>query len=269
MTATPSDPHRRDPSVEGSAAPLGEGLSTPSADPRAHPTGDLYESEASHGETGTAQAARREAGRVGETAGDAMKDVTSTTKEQGERVVGDLRQQARRLIDASRNQTTEQAISQRDRAVDGLRSLSEELQTMTERSDQPGVASDLARQGADAARRASEYLAKREPGQLLDEVRGLARRRPGAFLLGAAVLGVVAGRLSRGMIDSHRSDGDSDAGTPGPLGSQSPEAEPFGTHAPGTPRTQPAGMQPPGSLPGSQSRGSESPGSQPYGPAGM
>ena len=68
------------------------------------------------------------------------------------------------------------------------------------------MASDVARQGADAAGRVADYLAKREPGQLLDEVRALARRRPGAFLVGAAALGVVAGRLSRGMIDVRRED---------------------------------------------------------------
>jgi hypothetical protein len=172
-------------------------------------------------------AARREAGRVGETAGDALKDVASTTKEQGERVIGDVRQQARRLTDETRSQMTEQATSQRDRAVDGLRSLSDELREMAERSDQPGMAADIARQGADAAQRASEYLAKREPGQLLDEVRRLARRRPGAFLLGAAALGVVAGRLSRGMIDSRRDDTDA-ADTP-EFRSQSPsQPRPYG-----------------------------------------
>jgi hypothetical protein len=182
-----------------------------------------------------------------------MKDVASTTKEQSERVVGDVRQQARRLADETRSQMAEQATSQRDRAVDGLRSLSDELRAMAERSDEAGVVSDVARQGADAARRASEYLAKREPGQLLDEVRGLARRRPGAFLLGAAALGVVAGRLSRGMIGSHRDD--SGTGAQGPLGSRSSETQPYGTHAPGTPGVQPSGMQP-------------SP-TQPYGAAGM
>ncbi|MGH3463170.1 MAG: hypothetical protein ACRDP9_17055, partial [Kribbellaceae bacterium] len=65
-----------------------------------------------------------------DTAGSAVKGVASATKEQGERVVTDVRQQARRLTDETRGQVTEQAVSQRDRAVDGLRSLSDELRTM-------------------------------------------------------------------------------------------------------------------------------------------
>jgi hypothetical protein len=272
MTVTPSDPDRRDLSTEGfdPTAP-GERFSTSGTDPTADltrdpvggPTGDLNEGEASTGGSGTARAARREAGLVGEAAGGAVKDVTSTTKVQGERVVSDVRQQVRRLTDETRSQMTEQATSQRDRAVDGLRSLSDELGTMAERSDQSGVASDLARQGSDAARRASEYLAKREPGQLLEEVRGLARRRPGAFLLGAAALGVVAGRLSRGMIDSRRGDGD--AGTRRPLGSRPPEADPFSTHASGTPGTQSPGMEPSST----QSPGPKPSPTQSHGAAGM
>ena len=37
----------------------------------------------------------------------------------------------------------------------------------------------------------------------------MARRRPGAFLLGAVAAGVVAGRLTRGAVDAARSDDDS------------------------------------------------------------
>jgi hypothetical protein len=50
------------------------------------------------------------------------------------------------------------------------------------------------------------WLEQREPGELLDEVRALARRKPGTFLLGALAAGVVAGRLTRGAVDATRSD---------------------------------------------------------------
>ena len=206
MSATPSEPERPDVPAAGPATTVpgtaGEQPTTPGG---GRATGDTS--------SGTAQSARQEAGRMGDTAGSAAKDVASTTKEQGERVVTDVRQQARRLTDETRGQVTEQAVSQRDRAVDGLRSLSDELRTMAGRSGEAGMASDVARQGADAIGHAADYLAKREPGQLLDEVRGLARRRPGAFLVGAAALGVVAGRLSRGMIDVRREDGNATPAT--------------------------------------------------------
>ena len=206
MSATPLEPERPDLPAAGPGrtvpGTVGEQPTTPGG---SQSGGDTA--------SGTAQSARQEAERMGDTAGSAARDVASTTKEQGERVASDIRQQARRLTDETRGQVTEQAMSQRDRAVDGLRSLSEELRTMAGRSDQAGLGSDAARQGADAAGRVADYLAKREPGQLLDEVRGVARRRPGAFLLGAAALGVLAGRLSRGMIDARREDGNATQST--------------------------------------------------------
>jgi hypothetical protein len=47
------------------------------------------------------------------------------------------------------------------------------------------------------------FLQNREPADLLDEVRSFARRRPGTFLLGAALAGVLAGRLTSGVKAAH------------------------------------------------------------------
>ena len=51
----------------------------------------------------------------------------------------------------------------------------------------------------------------REPSQILDDVRAFARRRPGAFLLGALAAGVVAGRITRGAKESQSSSGSADS----------------------------------------------------------
>jgi hypothetical protein len=64
---------------------------------------------------------------------------------------------------------------------------------------EPGMATDLAQQAADKAGQLASWLQDREPGDLLDEVKSFARRRPGAFLALAAGAGVVAGRFTRGM----------------------------------------------------------------------
>jgi hypothetical protein len=66
--------------------------------------------------------------------------------------------------------------------------------------------SEVARQAADRADRAADWLGEREPGDVVDEIRSFARRRPGAFLIGAALAGVVVGRLTRGAVDAARSD---------------------------------------------------------------
>ena len=70
---------------------------------------------------------------------------------------------------------------------------------MARNSEQDGVATDLARQAADKARTAAGWLADRDPGSLLDEVRSFARRKPGTYLAIALGAGVLAGRLTRGL----------------------------------------------------------------------
>jgi hypothetical protein len=72
--------------------------------------------------------------------------------------------------------------------------------------------SDLAEQAAGRVDDAAGWLERHEPGEVLDSVRGLARRRPGAFLAGAALLGVLAGRLTRGAVDANRDTGGSSSG---------------------------------------------------------
>ncbi|HKC26518.1 MAG TPA: hypothetical protein VKB75_00770, partial [Jatrophihabitans sp.] len=52
------------------------------------------------------------------------------------------------------------------------------------------------------------------PGDLVDELRRFARRRPGAFLMGALAAGVVAGRLGRGVVAAHTEDDGTAAGAP-------------------------------------------------------
>jgi len=59
-------------------------------------------------------------------------------------------------------------------------------------------------QASSKAGELAEWLEQRDPGTLLDEVRGLARRKPGTFLLGALAAGVVAGRLTRGAVDASK-----------------------------------------------------------------
>ena len=69
-----------------------------------------------------------------------------------------------------------------------------------------GLAAEVARQAAERARSFSSSIDGREPAELLDDLRGFARRRPGLFLLGALAAGVVAGRLARGAASSSGSD---------------------------------------------------------------
>jgi hypothetical protein len=155
-----------------------------------------------HGASGVATAAKDQAGQVGQTAAQAGGEVAQTGKEQVQNVASEAKQQARDLAGEARSQVRDQAGTQKGRAVDGLRNLADELDQMAQQSVQSGIATEVARQAAQRAHGLADHLDRHEPGELLDQVRAYARRRPVAFLAGAAVLGVLAGRMTRSLASS-------------------------------------------------------------------
>ncbi|GAB1516089.1 hypothetical protein JCM33774_81320 [Actinophytocola sp. KF-1] len=156
--------------------------------------------------TGTA---RDEAAGVARTAQQSGGQVASTAGEQASRVASEATAQARDLLKEGRGQLTEQAREGQRKAAGGLRTLSDQLQQMAERSEGQGMAHEVVRQAADRTRGVASWLEEREPGDLLGEVRRFARRKPGLFLAGAALAGVVVGRLTRGIVDAEKSGDDS------------------------------------------------------------
>ena len=151
-------------------------------------------------------------GSVADTAKDQAAGVASTTADQARNVAGEARTQARTLITETRTQVNQQAAVQKDKAVGGLRRLAGDLRSMADNGQQSGMASDLAREAADKAHELAGWLEGRQPGDVLTELRDLARRRPGAFLLGAAAAGVLAGRLTRSAVDIQRDDSSQSVG---------------------------------------------------------
>ena len=153
----------------------------------------------------TTDAAKEQATQVGQTVKASGQKVAGTTVEQGKNVLDEGRTQARHLTREVGNQVTEQTSAQKDKAATGLRSLSDELRGMANGQGAPsGVAGDLVQQASAKAGELAEWLEQRDPGTLLEEVRGMARRKPGTFLLGALAAGVVAGRLTRGAVDASK-----------------------------------------------------------------
>ncbi len=150
-----------------------------------------------------ADAAKSEAQHVTQVASGAASQVSDTAKQQARQVNSDIREQARQLADETRTQLSEQAGAQRDRAVDGLRLLGDELREMSDKEESPGLGSQLAREASSWTHRTADFVEQRDPSQLLDELRGVARRRPGAFLACAAIAGVLVGRLARGAASAH------------------------------------------------------------------
>jgi uncharacterized protein YjbJ (UPF0337 family) len=214
MTSTPNDPFR----PESGDIPADPYAATP-ADPM-HAETPSYSYGASGtvgGESGSgsssgapSDAAKQEAARLKDTTAGAASQVAGTAKEQVGQVAGTAKEQAGQLVSQTKDQLSEQAMSQRDRAIGGIRALSEEMQAMAE-CGQSGLGSQLVRQGSEVTGQVADFLEQREPAELVDELRTLARRRPGAFLVGAALAGVAVGRMTRGAISARSSDDDSSA----------------------------------------------------------
>lgn len=147
----------------------------------------------------TVRVAKEQAANVGHTAAEGGGQVLRTAAEQGRQVAGEAGDRARELFGAAREELHGQAGAQQQRAAGGLRSVSAELRTMAEQGGGSGPATELARRASGTVDQVAGWLENREPGAVLDEMKRYARQHPGAFLAGAALLGVLAGRLTRGL----------------------------------------------------------------------
>lgn len=154
---------------------------------------------ASPGTSSKTEAAKGEASEVKQQAAESAQNVTETAKAEAANVAGEVKSNAKDLINQARTDLTAQAGTQQQKAAQGLHSISSELHTMADASEQPGVATDLIRQAAERSQSVATWLDNRDPGSLLSEVKSFARQRPGTFLLAAAGAGILAGRLSRSL----------------------------------------------------------------------
>lgn len=139
---------------------------------------------------------RDEAAGVGRSAKEAGDQVAQTAADQTRQVVAETRQQGRNLMQEGRQQLHDQVVSEQQRAARRLTTIADELSEIAEGRSTSATMSAVARQGADQLHQVASWLQQREPGDLLEEVRSFARRRPGVFLLGAALAGAAVGRIT-------------------------------------------------------------------------
>jgi hypothetical protein len=146
---------------------------------------------------------KEQAQQVAGTAKEQGGHVADVAKNEAQTVVEEAKQQTANLLDQARGELEQQTSSQRDRLVDTLRTFSDDVERMLAgEGGGNGLAASVARQTADRARELTSRLQDRQPGEILEDVRGFAQRRPGTFLLGALAAGVVVGRLARGAKDA-------------------------------------------------------------------
>jgi hypothetical protein len=213
----------------------------------------------------TTAVAREQAATVSRSAGEAGGHVAQTAADQAREVVSETARQARDLLGEAGGHARGQAFVQQQKAASQLRSVADELQEMTVKGGQSGVATEVAQQAAERIHGVASWLEQREPADVLQAVRDFARRRPGVFLAGAVAAGLAAGRLTRGMTDAARSGGQRP-------GTQRPPGEiPPGTAVPPpgpdwtTPMPYPADAMP-GATTGTVTPGAA--GAEPFYPAG-
>lgn len=160
--------------------------------------------------------------------------VASTAKDEAMTVVAESRRQAADLLREGAGQVQEQAAAQKTKAAEGLRALGDELQTMAG-GTQAGPAADLAHQASQKITGFADWLDQNDPGTLVEEMRDLARRKPGTFLIGALAAGVLAGRVTRGV------QGASSNGTPKSAAPSTPSMRtPAAPTSPMTPSSTPS-----------------------------
>lgn len=205
-------------------------------DPVFAPAPDAVDEDFTADDQGRGEQAKQEAGKVADDARQGGQQVAETAKAELGQVASTVGEQTRDLLGQTRSELTAQAGTQQQRVAEGIRALGGELASMAQGSQEQGVAVDLARQASQRSQAVASWLEDREPGDLLEEVKGYARRHPGTFIVVAAGVGLLAGRLTRGLT------GD-DSSAPGSVGAAGNGVQPVGHgYAPSTSYAAPGTM---------------------------
>jgi hypothetical protein len=138
------------------------------------------------------------------------RELVSTVKEQTSLVTDELSTQGRNVLEEAQAQLETQAQLQTRRLADGLERLGGEAEALAEgRPEEAETLAEYAARAADSLRGGADRLAEisddiedRGIGAVLEDVQAFARRRPGAFLLGALVAGFGVGRVVQSSSDS-------------------------------------------------------------------
>jgi hypothetical protein len=154
---------------------------------------------------GDASGAKERGTAVAHETKDEAASVARTAQHEAGRVADEVRHQTRDLVEDARHELHQQARTQTEHLGGAMSSLGERMHALAEgRPEDAGQVQDVAHRIADQV----EHLAHRVDELGFDgavsELQRFARRRPGAFLAGAAALGFAASRLARGATD----DGD-------------------------------------------------------------
>ena len=159
-----------------------------------------------------ASSAAEKGGELIHQAGDDARQLADAVKTQASEVKGELLGSGRSLVDDARSKLAAEARGVPERAADSLRGLGEEVQALAEGrpEDAPTVskyvwrAADGFYGAADKLHAMADDIQERGFSGVLGDVQTFARRRPGVFLFGAAVIGFGVGRYVKAEATERR-----------------------------------------------------------------
>jgi vacuolar-type H+-ATPase subunit H len=186
---------------------------------------------------GTRTAVRDEGSAVTQHAKEAADRVGSTVADQAAEVKRETADQARHVVRDVRERVAAEAEQQARRVSQQLGRIADELGEMARGAPSDSMSAGAIRSAADTSRQAARFLDERGAQGLLDSARDYARRKPGTFLLGAAVAGFLVGRVAKSATAGEQSR--PQGGGTVPVASERPDVTPeYG--APLTPSASPA-----------------------------
>ncbi len=165
-----------------------------------------------------ASTAAEHASDLASTTAGVTSELADTVKEQVVDLRDTVRDQTRDLVDQATTQLSEQAQTQTERVGQALSQLADQAAALAEgRIGEAGDCVGYAAQAAQQLRGVSERLETGGFDGLLSDVTRFARRKPGTFLLTAAGLGLLAGRIGRGAQAASGPATPQPAASPAPL----------------------------------------------------
>jgi hypothetical protein len=196
---------------------------------RAAPPDSAHESGPDGGAHDAAARVAQETKHVAQTAGEQTGEVAGTVKAEAASVVQTAKDQGRNVAHEAREQARTQANAQTERLAGALRNVGQQVEALAEgRADEAGPARDYARQAATTVQAWAGKVESRGFQGLTHDLEQIARRRPGAFLAGAAAAGFLIGRFLRSASASSASGGNGATGwqTPPTMARAEPTALP-------------------------------------------
>jgi hypothetical protein len=146
----------------------------------------------------TAATAADKSREVAESASEQAGALAGTAREQAAEVGAEVAHQGRQVLSQATTKLHEQGRQQTHALASTVRGWADQTRALADgHPEQAGQIAGYARDAADRAAQAAGTLEERGFDGIVDDVQRFARRRPGVFLLGAAIAGFGAGRLIR------------------------------------------------------------------------